>query len=387
MVRRRSAAAGFTVIEVVIALFVLVLVLVTMLALFDASNKMARAQIHIADMQQSLRVGHDEIVRMTRMAARGWVINRTGWRVTDQVQVTNNVGPAAYIDGSGTAALKILPGTDVLRIRGVIAGSLFEPTNPEGVFLEPRLRLERTSPSGIKQDLEEIKRARDDGNAFKVLLVSRQGEVSSANGTVQQIDPPSGTVTKASIDYDLASSPEVWASKGHPIAITGIIEEYAFYIRENGGQPRLSMARFKPGTTDAYGGDPKNLQQDIADDFLDLQVALAVDTYTDTNLDGDINELDHGDHAIAAGEWFYNDPNVTTPPPALGTKGDLVFLRINTLARTQGQDFGFVSPALTSIEDHRYNEPATPDPATPKDVADRRHRRRFLQTVLDLRNM
>jgi len=378
-VRSRSApCSGFTVIEVVIALFVLVLVLVTMLALFDASNKMARAQIHIADLQQSLRVGHNEIVRMTRMAARGWVINRNGWQVTDQAKVTNNVSNSAFVDGSSTAELKILPGTDVLRIRGVIAGSVFEPTNPSGVFLEPRLRLETSSPSGVKQDLEEIKRARDEGNAFRILLVSRQGEVSSADASVQSLNPASGTVTDATIDYDAATAvPAKWVQEGHPIAITGIIEEYAFYVRENGGQPRLSMARFKPGTNLPYGGTAANLRQDIADDFLDLQVAMAIDKYTDTNADGQINEQDHGDHVIAADEWFYNSPGAPAPPD-LGTKGDLVFLRINTLARTQGQDFQYVAPALTIIEDHI--------PA-PEDDAARRHRRRFLQTVVDLRNM
>ncbi|HET9769011.1 MAG TPA: PilW family protein [Thermoanaerobaculia bacterium] len=374
---RSRATAGFTVIEVVITLFVLVLVLVAVLALFDASNRMARTQIHLADLQQSLRVGHNEIVRMTRMASRGWVINRSSWQATDQVRVTNNVSNSTFVDGSSTPALKVLAGTDILRIRGVIAGSVFEPTNPSGVFLEPRLRLETTSPSGVKQDLEEIKRARDEGNAFRVLLVSRQGEVSSASANVQSLNPASGTVTDATIDYDPLTSLEKWVTDGHPIAITGIIEEYAFYIRENGGQPRLSMARFKPGTNLPYGGQAANLQQDIAADFLDLQVALAIDKYSNTNGDGVVDEKDHGDHNIAADEWFYSTPGGPAPP-ALGTEGDLAFVRINTLARTQGQDFQYASPALPTIEDHT--------PPSEND-ADRRHRRRFLQTVVDLRNM
>ena len=381
--RPLARSAGFTVIEVVVALFVLVIVLVTMLALFDASNKMARAQIHVADLQQSLRIGHNQIVRMTRMAARGWVINRTGWPVTNQVTITNNVGTSAFVDGSSTPDLKILPGTDVLRLRGVIAGSVFEPTNPAGVFLEPRLRLETTSPSGVKQDLEEIRRARDEGNVFRLLLVSRQGEVGSADAVVQNLNTSGGTVRDATLDYQPATAVETWVNSGHPIAITGIIEEYAFYIRENNGQPRLSMARFKPGTNLPYGGTASNLRQDIADDFLDLQVAMAIDKYTDTNLDLVIDQKDHGDKNIAADEWFYTLGSAAPPP--LGTQGDLAFVRISTLARTQGRDFQYVSPPLTNIEDHSYGEPASP--AAPAEVAARSHRRRFLQTVVDLRNM
>ena len=65
-------------------------------------------------------------------------------------------------------------------------------------------------------------------------------------------------------------------------------------------EPRLSRARFFPNTNIVHG-NVANGRVDVADNVLDLQVALAVDV----NLDG----------AIAPGppdaldEWLWNDPN------------------------------------------------------------------------------
>jgi hypothetical protein len=376
---RAHRSAGFTVIEVVVALFVLAIILVAVLGLFDASNRIARAQIHIAEMQQSLRIGQDTVVRMTRMAARGWALNRIGWKQVDMVRWRDNVGNAAFITTGSDPTLKIKEGTDVLSIQGVVEGSIIEPSNPSGVFLEPKLKIEVTSPSGIKQDLEQLQRAKDAGGTVRVLLVSAMGEVGSADGTIDNV-----TSTSADITYDPATSTQPWVSLGHPISLTGILEEYAFYVRDNNGSPRLSMARFRPGTTLPYGGKVANLRKDIADDILDLQIALAVDKYTDTNGDAQIDERDKGDDVIAADEWFLN---VSGGPavPALGTKGDLTYVRIDTLARTEGRDIQYLSPAITAIENHTYGELATP--ATPADVIARTRHRRLLQTVVDLRNM
>ncbi|HXT50261.1 MAG TPA: prepilin-type N-terminal cleavage/methylation domain-containing protein, partial [Thermoanaerobaculia bacterium] len=303
--RNRRSAAGFTVIEVVVALFVLSIVLIGMLALFDASNKIARTQVNIADMQQSLRIGHDEMVRMARIAARGWVINSTSWKPEDQIKLAvDNAGPAVYIGTTTDPEFKVLPGTDVLRIRGVIVGSLFEneigqeascsqSANPDplkkgGCSIEPTdLKINEISRSGLKQDLDQLQRAQDAGNDFTVLLVSKQGEVAHASAKVSDLEKTGNTINTGFIRADSSTSTESWVAtlEEHPVALTGIIEEYAFYIRENDGQPRLAMARFKPGTNQPYGGVAENLRQDIADDIIDLQVALGIDTYTDTNAD------------------------------------------------------------------------------------------------------
>ena len=131
---RAARQAGFSLMELVVALFVLALVLVAMLGLFDMTNKVARAETHLSELQQSLRIGHNEMVKLVRMTARGWVIGQPAWAAGQFVVVRDNVSAAAYIDGSTDVDLKILPGTDVLRIRGVINGSIFQPDLPAGII-------------------------------------------------------------------------------------------------------------------------------------------------------------------------------------------------------------------------------------------------------------
>ena len=115
--------AGFTVMELVITLFIFSVLIVAMLTLFDQSNKLARTQTNVAEMQQSLRVSIDEVIRHARIANRGWVLDPN-----NTVSVLNNPGGDIAADPAVIAddALEILPNTDVLTIRGVITGSIYE---------------------------------------------------------------------------------------------------------------------------------------------------------------------------------------------------------------------------------------------------------------------
>src|SRR6185295_14622889 len=66
-----ASQAGFTLVEMLIALAITAMILVGVLFTFDFSSRVARAQTYVADMQQSLRIGQDDVVRLVRMAGRG----------------------------------------------------------------------------------------------------------------------------------------------------------------------------------------------------------------------------------------------------------------------------------------------------------------------------
>ena len=51
----RARQAGFSLVELLVALAILVLILVGVLQLFDMHSRIARTQTNVADMQQSLR--------------------------------------------------------------------------------------------------------------------------------------------------------------------------------------------------------------------------------------------------------------------------------------------------------------------------------------------
>jgi type II secretory pathway pseudopilin PulG len=373
---RRPSAAGFSVLELIVSLFVLAIVLVAMLGLFDATNRVARAQANVSDTQQAVRIGHDEMVRMTRMAGRGWMYWRLAgapWAPNGKLNVVNNAGTSTFVNGSTTPALQVRPGTDVLRLSGVMNGSLFEITRPNGVFLTAALTIHETSPTGIEQDLDQLRQvAEDNGNTpFSVVAINQLGAINVYDALVTG-EIPEAAPLPAGLTLTLQG-----VTVTSPIVVVGVLEEFAFYVRENGGEPRLSMARFMPGTNNPYGGVAANLQQDLADDIIDLQVALAIDTYVGTTL--------AGDKTIAPGEWYYDSAADPGPPPAFGVGGDLHYVRINTLGRTAGQDYQYISPPIARIEDHVFGESATP--ATPPERLERQHRRRLLTTLIDTRNM
>ena len=107
--RRQDAPggeAGFTIIEMVVALFVMVELILAVLLLFDFSNKLSRVQSNVADMQQSLRVSQYDTVRLVRMVGRGGLpfaraADRPGGRVLDVCcgRGLQLPGPPAVLDG------------------------------------------------------------------------------------------------------------------------------------------------------------------------------------------------------------------------------------------------------------------------------------------------
>lgn len=418
---RWRSQAGFSLAELIVSLFVVVLMLVMILLIFDSTSKLARAQTYVADLQQSVRFAQDEMVRYTRMAARGGLGrgNLPAGLVT--VDVRNNVvdGSAEQDIGIGTpGSPKVMPDTDVLTVRGVF-GSMFhlnsdpgavtftldDPDNPTRGTVVVENPVQST---GIAQSLQPLIAAVDPPDATPprheaLLLVSPLG---GALYHVVELDPDNSDVTNPSritlaftitggarnADYSAISGAPAFPPELRSVSHLGIVEEYRYYVRQildpadPGAEPqtRLSRARFYPGTQDPYDGEP-SMRVDVADNIVDLQVALAIDT---------TNPADNAigpDTADENDEWLYNaagdDPNDIATWN--GPTRKLFYVRINTLARAARRDFQYVDQPIVRIEDHAYGPTGTGEPAVPgpTEVAARQMRRRLLQTVIDLRNL
>ena len=174
--RRRTGVnrpqQGFTLLELLVSLVILVGVLIAVLALFDLNSKVARIQMHVADMQQSLRIGQYELVHNIRMAGRGTLpLNQfpqlpyTGRLVPTGIalEVDNNVPANTRLGNPPCACARVLQGTDVVTIRGVFSSPIYQINPAAGAFqLTPPtgiLTLSDTSPTGVPQDLEPMKQA------------------------------------------------------------------------------------------------------------------------------------------------------------------------------------------------------------------------------------
>lgn len=407
---------GFTLLEVITSLFVLVIILVATLALFDFSAKITRAQTHVAEMQQSLRIGQYQVVRQLRMAGRGGLL-RGPFPDTTAVHVRNNVpdaGNDAFIAVGDATSPKVVPGTDVLTVRGVFSGMIYH-INPPGAALtinfdantppnpvSGTIRIQDPIPeTGVSQDLTPLIDAVDRQDA--IVIVSPLG--GGLYGVVELDPTTSSTTDPSSIELGFTISGGVRTASYLAIspggrfpdelrsaAYVGLLEEHRYYLREryeidgddtSPARHRLSQAQFYPGTQTPYDNNASNLSLDIADNIIDFQVALGIDTDFD-------NVVAEDSPPSTTDEWLYNHPD--DDPSADLTKWNgttqtprLFFARITTLAQTERRDLRHVDLPIDRIEDRIYNEPATP--TTPAEERDRSHRRRVLQSVVDMRNL
>jgi type II secretory pathway pseudopilin PulG len=138
---RRSRAVlsseGFTLVEMIVVVFLLALAMLGILSVFDASARINKSESDIADAQGAVRYGIYSMTRAVRMAGAG------GLYVTQAVVNTNpglpglsvtNTIPGSYDNvRSGTSVAStdtvtpnkpVRPGTDMIEIRGVINSPL-----------------------------------------------------------------------------------------------------------------------------------------------------------------------------------------------------------------------------------------------------------------------
>ena len=420
---QRPHQQGFTLVEVSVSLIVTVIVLLGVLALFDFSNRLTRAQTNVSDMQQSLRVAQSDALRMIRMAGAGGL--PAGNPPTGAaVAVQNNVADGATIGGGTTP--EIVPGSDVLTIRGVftsdvcqintVGGTTFSLTPSVDAPTAGTLNLANPGPAGSPQDLTAITDAIRSGRREALVLVAKQ---DPAIWAVVELNPGGSNITNPNnitvafkitggthtADYlQLSSTPGSYPASisGLSNAVSvGIVEEYRFYVRREyavaGDKtsdlvPKLSRARVYPNTQAPWNDAAANWQVDIADNVFDLQVALGFDTAAKDpgaascgggTIAGD--DLNCGIYESADGEnddWMYNGEKNTNP--ALFANSDLYYIRLTTLARTDRRDKGYEAPVLERVEDNTYD---TADTAVVNSTNERMYRRRLLRTVIDMRNL
>jgi hypothetical protein len=437
--RRREA--GFTIIEMVVALFVMVELILAVLLLFDFSNKLSRVQTNVADMQQSLRVSQYDTVRLLRMVGRGGLpvgtLTATGADATASatlkgiaLAVRDNVPAGATVAGVSTPAL--VAGTDVLTVRGAFSSPLYQVLPNAASFTvnlvagTGTIIIPATAPNnttgitgGIPQHLDALVAAVT-GNIPEALLL-----VSPINDTIYavvELNPATSDVSNPAVSvtigfrflggvrtaaYNALSPGGAFPAAMNSVSSVGILEEYRIYVRSFSNNPpgggatasdqaaalnsKLSRARTFPNTDDPWGpgstagyvaANAPNLSLDVADDVTDLQVALGFDS-------------DLGGGSISAGtattlvdtgdnndDWLFNSASdIPIGNLPIWNNGALYYIRLSTLVRTDRPDPKYTAPLVVGIEDSSY---AASPFNTGKNLM---FRRRLLQTVVDLRNL
>src|SRR5499427_9162259 len=92
---RRSSMSGFTLIEMIVVTLLLMIAMVGLLAVFDASARINKNETDVADAQGAVRYGIYQMTRVIRMAGAG------GLFVTQAVLNAKDPGMTGITIGSG----------------------------------------------------------------------------------------------------------------------------------------------------------------------------------------------------------------------------------------------------------------------------------------------
>jgi prepilin-type N-terminal cleavage/methylation domain-containing protein len=432
-----SGQAGFTLPELLVVLIILVEVLAVALLLFDFNNRLSRVQTNVTEMQQSLRVARQDVLRMTRMAGRGGLGNQAVTAADRyqgfSVQVRNNAAGGARILPTDATSPRIVEGTDVLTVRGVFNTPLYQldytqqRTPGRETFVinadgeSGYLIIESKTPSLIPQDLRPLLEVvRDDPDIpgdgpipEALVLMSPQSEqvwgvVELTPGANTDLSNPdrlklgfkilNGTYTgtDGGSGYSQLRGPAGFPTTRDGVVFAGILEEYRYYLREefavpgdptSASTPRLSRARVYPNTDVPHRGSTANLQVDVADFIYDFQVALGLDSANGGAMDDDPDDLGADDQILETADgtgddWLFNaGADNPVDPTSNWATSDLYYIRITTVARTDSPDPKYQGPILEDLEDHSYA-------ASPLNTdRGRMYRRRVLRSVIDLRSL
>jgi hypothetical protein len=362
------------------------------------------------------------MMRMVRMAGRGGlpkglIPSGLALSVRNNVPESDDGQYIAVADGSSP---KVVAGTDILTVRGAFSAPIYQ-VNPLGGGLvldnednpttgSIRLRNPHTT-TGIPQDLAAMVDAVETEEHVALLLVSpidtwavvevdRAASEVTADpnditvafnvGTVSGIDPKDGYLRLSG----------GWPSTLGTVAHVALLEAWRYYVREErpiAGDdssdliPRLVKARFYPNSELPHGDDP-DFGNEVADNILDMQIALGIDTDGNGLVDEGVPD---GEAGLSRGDddWLFNHGDDTNEDGELaddlkwnpiGGSAPLYYVRLTTTARTDRRDFGYQAELLDQIQDRDFTVAPHNEFNT---LGERRFRRRTLDTIVDMRNL
>ncbi len=111
---------GFTLVEALVTMVVLITVVLGLYTLLDRGNKLAKQETNVAEAQQSSRIGVYEMSRVIRQGRVGGL-----FLANAIIPVENNSpGGNSLTDLSGNSHY-IRKGTDVIEVRGILSGDKY----------------------------------------------------------------------------------------------------------------------------------------------------------------------------------------------------------------------------------------------------------------------
>jgi prepilin-type N-terminal cleavage/methylation domain-containing protein len=443
--RRQTSAAlrpserGFTLIEMIVVTLLLLIAMVGLLAVFDASARINKSETDVADAQGSVRYGIYQMTRAIRMAGAG------GLYVTQAVlNPYDNVAGVvvAGVDGLNYA---VRTGTDMIEVRGVLYSPLVgfnnEPAcspcigtqplpvkpltgTPElGEYLnnDPTIRPQfaaidayTAGASNAKPMLVIVQDAKGSlhvcGNPGPPLAVDRYPQEPYNVGTITAPTDLVGTNTFGNVDFGGTLGPRFnielpSLTPGAPAQAivrpkrAGILDDVVFFITTD-PRPGVDTNGIHPFLAQGIRRGNAFEVTRLADDVEDMQVAYGIDGDGDgavTRLSGSCpptTDDPDTNFSTTAGcdEWFPNAVGESAPDAAQFQQQDpfnpthdtgsihcprLHAVMVSLLAKSRDPDPTYRGPAAQGYK--IMNTAATP-------VGPGNYRRRIQTLKINVRN-
>ncbi|MFY9552652.1 MAG: prepilin-type N-terminal cleavage/methylation domain-containing protein, partial [Thermoanaerobaculia bacterium] len=131
--KRGRSQSGFTLVEMIVVTMLLLVAMLGLLAVFDASARINKNETDVADAQGAVRYGLYQMTRVIRMAgAGGLYITQAVLNHNDSVLAGitplgvsyDNVPNGVSVATTAATNIAVRPGTDMIEVRGVILSPL-----------------------------------------------------------------------------------------------------------------------------------------------------------------------------------------------------------------------------------------------------------------------
>ena len=328
ILRRRPA--GFALVEMMIATAILLGLVVGIYGLLDSSTRIAKQETLVAEAQQSVRAGIQELVRIVRQARAGQLYYGNAI-----LPVANNIaGGQSIADLSGSPHY-IRRGTDVLRVRGVLFGDEYALTagdvtcsgSCDGTSLMT-VTIRATANSGVVNFASgALPSLASKTRPFYFVVADATNQTVTVGSTIYlvplyyvgRVEASSTWYTRTATTFSFAMNPQDPGARslnasasGSPALqkpfLCGAVDDVLLFLDEGrvdatgsaaDTHPVLSAARFDPGSG-RFDIDP------LVGEAEDFQVAYGIDGIDGSTPDRGISPAAVDTSGINRDEWVGN---------------------------------------------------------------------------------
>jgi prepilin-type N-terminal cleavage/methylation domain-containing protein len=323
-------AGGFSLVEMIVVVAVLVSMAVGVYGLLDSAGRIAKQESLVADAQQSVRAGIQELVRVVRQARAGQLYYGNAI-----LPFANDIEGGQSLQDLSDAPHFIRRGTDVLRVRGVLFGDEYALTAGDVVCSGPcdgtsvmTVTIRATANSGVvNYPAGSAPSLASKTRPFYFVVADSNSQTVTVGSNIYlvplyyvgRVEVSAGWYTQTPTTFSFAMNPQddgaraLNASAGGTPALQkpflcGAVDDALVFVDEGGENatghsgdthPVLSVALYDPATT-------RFDVQPLVGEVEDFQVAYGIDGTDGTPPDRGVSPAAVNTTGVNLDEWVGN---------------------------------------------------------------------------------